>query len=324
MTNESASIGLQRIWKEGEGVERVSFLGRIAHVVRRAFENLRRSRMTTSLTVITIAVALAVLSFFALLIHNGSLAARREGGEVMVMVFLKDAATDSDVENLESQLKDLTDGLEVTYTDKTEALASFRSMLGEDSVILEGVETQNPLPASINVTIPDAERAEELYAAISSRLGSDGLVDSIRYSKSGVQQLKRLIRVVEVGGSLGMVLLLVITGFIIANTIKLALYNHRMEIEIMEFVGARRGAIYAPYLLEGLGQGILGAMLGIGVVFALHLLIAQSVSQSEVLRMVFPTFEFLSVSVLGYIVLAGALVGVGGSFLAVRRFVAEE
>jgi len=89
-------------------------------------------------------------------------------------------------------------------------------------------------------------------------------------------------------------------------------------------VGARRGSIYAPYMLEGLGQGVLGALIGIGFVFSVYLLISNSMAQSELLQMVFPTFRFLPVDILGGIVLAGAMVGMGGSFLAVRRFLAEQ
>ena len=129
---------------------------------------------------------------------------------------------------------------------------------------------------------------------------------------------------VEVGGGIGMIFLLVITGFIIANTIKLALYNHRMEIEIMELVGSRRGAIYAPYMLEGLGQGIVGAAVGIGIVFLVFLLINSTMAKSEFLQMLFSSFQFLPVSVLLYILVAGAGVGMSGSFLAVRRFLAEQ
>jgi cell division transport system permease protein len=139
-----------------------------------------------------------------------------------------------------------------------------------------------------------------------------------------IQQLRRILRIVELAGLIGVVFILGITGFIIANTIKLALYNHRMEIEIMELVGARRGSIYAPYMLEGLGQGVLGALIGIGFVFSVYLLISNSMAQSELLQMVFPAFHFLPVNILGGIVLAGAMVGMGGSFLAVRRFLAEQ
>jgi cell division transport system permease protein len=321
---ERAPIGLQKIWSEGQGVEKVSVFAVVGHVTRRALENLRRARITSSLTVVTIAVALSVLSFFALLVENCAVSVQRESGDMMVMIFLRDSVTPIEVEDIRKELSDLTKGATVSYMDKAAALSSFRTMLGDDASMLEGIDSENPLPASINIKITDPQMADKLFSDVSDRLASSTFIDSIRYSRSGVQQLKKLLRIVEVGGTIGMGFLLVITGFIIANTIKLALYNHRMEIEIMELVGARRGSIYAPYMLEGLGQGVLGACVGIGFVFSVYLLISNSMARSELLQMVFPAFHFLSVGILGGIVLAGALVGMGGSFLAVRRFLAEQ
>ena len=77
-------------------------------------------------------------------------------------------------------------------------------------------------------------------------------------------------------------------------------------------------------MLEGFGQGVMGAMVGIGFVFSAYLLISNAMTKSELLQMMFPSFHFLSLSVLGGIVAAGAMVGMGGSFLAVRRFLAEQ
>jgi cell division transport system permease protein len=324
MAKERAPIGLHKIWQEGQGVDKVSLMAVLGHVGRRAVENLRRSRITSSLTVVTIAVALSVLSFFALIVGNCAVSVQKESGDMMVMVFLRDSVTPIDVEDIKKEISGITKGLSVSYMDKTAALSSFRSMLGEDAIMLEGIEGQNPLPASLNITISNPEQADKLFSEISDALASSTFIDSIRYSRSGVQQLKKLLRVVEVGGTVGMVFLLVITGFIIANTIKLALYNHRMEIEIMELVGARRGSIYAPYMLEGFGQGVMGALVGIGLVFSAYLLISNAMTKSELLQMMFPSFHFLSLSVLGGIVAAGAMVGMGGSFLAVRRFLAEQ
>jgi cell division transport system permease protein len=119
------------------------------------------------------------------------------------------------------------------------------------------------------------------------------------------------------------VFLLLITGFIIANTIRLALYGHRMEIEIMQLVGARRAAIIAPYVIEGLLQGVLGALIAIGFTFLLFLALQGFLAQADALAAIFPSVEFLAASQLAFIVAAGAVVGMAGSFLAVRRYLSE-
>jgi cell division transport system permease protein len=132
-----------------------------------------------------------------------------------------------------------------------------------------------------------------------------------------------MIQLIQLLGGIGMVFLFVIAGFIIANTIKLALYNHRIEVEIMQLVGARRGAIYLPYLLEGVLQGLLGAAFGLLGVFVVYLVTKSLLREAELLQLIFSSFTFIPTGSLIGTLLAGAIVGVVGSFLAVRRFLSE-
>ncbi len=321
---ERSSIGLAKIWGDGEVGHRVSLLSFVRHILRRAYHNLKRSPVTVALTVITISVALFLLSFFALILHNCALAVSKGGGELVVMVFLKDTALEADIKKLSAQMTELMPGGKVTYTDKAKALASFRTMLGDDAGMLEGLENENPLPASLDIRAASPEQAERLYLEISERFKGNYVVEGVRYSRGGVQQLKKILALIKGGGIVGIVFLLVITGFIIANTIKLALYGHRMEIEIMQLVGSRRGSIYAPYMIEGLVQGVLGAVIAATGCFLVFVLLRNALLRTEMLQALFPEFQFLQLAYLGWILLAGAVVGMTGSFLAVRRFLAES
>ena len=320
---ERHSIGLAKIWGEGEAGHRVSLLSICRHIVRRAFGNLRRSPITVALSVITISIALFLLSAFSLVLHNCSRAVSREGGELMVMVFLKDSAKPGDVERLSAEMGKLMPGGKVAYTDKARALKNFRSLLGDDASMLEGLEQDNPLPASLDMQAVSPEQAESLFEEVSQRFRGDSAVESVRYSRGGAQQLKKILSVVRGAGAVGIVFLLLITGFIIANTIRLALYGHRMELEIMQLVGARRAAIMAPYVIEGLLQGVLGAVVAIGFTFLLFLALQGFLVQADALASIFPSVEFLAASQLAFIVAAGAVVGMAGSFLAVRRYLSE-
>lgn len=324
VVEQRAPIGITAIWGESEGIDRVSLWAVTAHCVRQAIENVRRSPITHMLTIVTIAVAIFLLGIFSLFIANSSRAVSRESGQMVVMLFLKDASSQADVDAMSNQLRQIAPGLTITYTDKTHALRSFREALADDAKILDGLDADNPLPASLNVELRSAEEAERTYDKISASMGAHPKVESIRYSRGGVQQIKKMLHVVEIVGLVGIIFLFVIAGFIIANTIKLALYNHRMEIEIMQLVGARRGSIYAPYLLEGLVQGVLGASIGTVGVFVVYLVCKSLLSKAEVLSMLVPSFSFIPFTQIAVVVLAGAIVGVGGSFLAVRRYLSES
>lgn len=320
------AIGITAIWGEGQGVERVSVLALTVHCVRLALQNIRRASVTAALTVITIAVAISLLGIFLLFLQNASSAVSSGaagGGELNVMVFLKDGVTQIELEGLSRQLGEIAGGKTVSYIDKGQALQLFRGALGDDAKILEGLDGDNPLPPSLQVRLDTVEESEAVYAKATKRFADALKVEGVRYSRGGVQQIRKMISLVRFLGGVGMVFLFVVAGFIIANTIKLALYNHRIEIEIMQLVGAQRPAIYAPYLLEGLVQGIAGAGVGLGAVFVVYLLVRSFVGGAEVLKVAIPSFEFIPGPYLIGVVFAGALVGFVGSFLAVRRFLSE-
>jgi cell division transport system permease protein len=321
---QRAAIGITAIWGQSEGINRVSLWAVTAHCVRQAIENVRRSPITHILTTVTISVAIFLLGIFSLFIANSSRAVSKESGEMVVMLFLRDSSSQGDVDAISNQLRQIAPGLAVTYTDKTHALRSFREALADDAKILDGLDADNPLPASLNVQLRSPEEAERTYEKISASMGAHPKVESIRYSRGGVQQIKKMLHVVQIVGLVGIIFLFVIAGFISANTIKLALYNHRMEIEIMQLVGARRGSIYAPYLLEGLVQGVLGSLVGTFGVFVVYLVCKSLLSKAEVLSMLAPAFSFIPITQIAVVVVAGAIVGVGGSFLAVRRYLSES
>ena len=323
-TEKRSAIGITSIWGEGDGVDRVSLVAVVSHCVRQALENVRRSSITSVLTVVTISVAIFLLGLFLLFLQNASQSVARGGGELTVMVFLKDGLSQGDLDSISRQMHELSDGNAVTYIDKGQALQFFRGSLGDDAKILEGLDADNPLPASLQIQLKSAEEAESVYAKVAKRLGDSSKVESVRYSRGGVAQIRKMIGLVRVLGGIGMFFLFIVAGFIIANTIKLALYNHRMEIEIMQLVGARRPAIYVPYLLEGLVQGITGAGVGLTGVFVVFLLVRNFLGEAELLRVIMPSFVFIPSTYLSVILGAGALVGFIGSFLAVRRFLQES
>lgn len=319
-----AAIGISSIWGEGDGVDRVSLLAVTGHCIRQTLENVRRSSITSVLTVVTISVAIFLLGIFLLFIQNASQAVARGGSELTVMVFLKDGLTQTEIDGISRQINDLSGGKTITYIDKGQALQFFRASLGDDAKVLEGLDADNPLPASLQVQLSSVEEAELVYIKVSKRLLDSSKVESVRYSRGGAKQIRKMIGLVRVLGGVGMFFLFLVAGFIIANTIKLALYNHRIEIEIMQLVGARRPSIYVPYLLEGLVQGITGAAVGLAGTFLVFVLVRNFLGEAELLRVIMPSFVFIPAVYLGVVISAGALVGFIGSFLAVRRFLQES
>lgn len=315
-----AVIGLTAIWREGEGVDGVSFEARVAQVVRGACANLLRAPVSASLTALTIAGAVFLVGAFLLLMQIGSKFLMQQSEAVAISIFLRDQASAGDVQDLARMVAPLVNGRAVNYTDKRQALDNFRKMLGADAGILDGIEADNPLPASLEVRIDSPEHIETMYRAVSERLKDHHAVDSVRFSRGVVQQLQRVFFVLKSVGLVIGLFLVAITAFIIANTIKLALYAHRTEVEIMRLIGARSSALYAPFVLEGVLQGIAGAFVGLAGVHGVFFVLRDAVARSELLQALVPGLETLSSSATAGCLGFGVVVGLIGSLLALRRF----
>jgi cell division transport system permease protein len=159
--------------------------------------------------------------------------------------------------------------------------------------------------------------------SFAERYRSNPMVQEVQYSQSLAGQLSELIRLVRVVGAFAIVLMLAVTAFVIATTIRLALYSHRQELQIMRLVGARGWFIKTPFLIEGMAEGFLGAVAGLLLLWLGHGALIQALSGSELARAFQIEIGFLAAHWIFLIVLLGPLLGLIGSYLAVRRF-AEE
>jgi cell division transport system permease protein len=317
-------IGLTTIWSENIETVRPSKLALCKHVVRQALENLRRSPITAILTLLTITTALFLLGIFGLFSQNLSRAKGLSANDVKVHVFLREGLSDSSREELVRDLEKVTRGAQISYVSKDTALHDFREMLGDDSVILEGIDTENPLPSSLSISFENWRIAEPAFAEIENLFGSDPRVETIRFTRQIAAQLGKVAHVLRIIGYAGIVFLVLVAGFITSNTINLALFGHRMEIEIMRLVGAQRASIYAPYVLEGLLQGGVAASLAISTLWVIFVSLKDQVVTAEPLQMIVPSLSFLSFGFLLLILLVGVLIGTVSSFFAVRRFLRAE
>lgn len=140
----------------------------------------------------------------------------------------------------------------------------------------------------------------------------------MQYSEQWLDQFEGLLYVVKIAGLAIGGLLCVAVLFIITNTIKLAIYSRRNEIEICKLVGATDWYVKAPLLMEGALQGLLGASIALGVLLAIHLALSFKVIQ--IFGLPFMGFIFLSKSYALGIMSLGLVLGLLGSYIAIGRF----
>ena len=290
------------------------------YFIMRALRNMRQWPFLCVASILTMAVALATIATFFLVVVNIEQLASRWTQEIQVVAYLEKAPSQSNIASLTKKLKEISEVETVKYVSPADAMERFRDHLGNDASLLEGVNKQL-LPASFELGIYSKFRNQEGIATVIEKLEAQLEVDDLRY---GQQWLERFNDFADMLRFVSMILggfLLFATLFIVSNTIKLTLYARRDELEIMALVGATMRFIKIPFMLEGAIQGLLGglislAFLGLSFVFIL----ARSVESFWLTPTGFELI-FLTTNQQIIMVVSGVLLGVLGSLSSLRRFV---
>jgi cell division transport system permease protein len=251
---------------------------RLGYFVRTSFAGLRASPVTTAVAVITIAVSLVLVGAFALLLANMEELLGRFGDDLQVTAYLEDGLSAEQVEALVRTAHTVEGVQSARIVSKQEALERFRSGVGQGSALLEGLG-ENPLPASLELTLtPDQRSAAGMARVVGSLQGLAG-VSELASGQDWVEGYLRALALLRgIGWGLGLILALA-TLLIVANTIRLAVFARRDELEILALVGASRAFVNGPFLLEGLLQGAAAGAVALALLYALF-------------RLVLPGFEF--------------------------------
>ncbi len=293
----------------------------IAHVAwrlsRRAAVNLWRAPLPSLVSVLTISLSLFIGASFVL----GLLAARTLltswGAQANITLYLEKQVTDDKARALAQQVRQQDPDVEVTYVDRAMALSRLRVDLGDLSGALDGL-AQNPLPPSLEVA-PQASLPPSGVRMLAAQLAQLPGVAEVDYGREWLDKLEALARGLRVFGAGALFTVLGAALLVVANTIRLAVYARRDEIEIMKLVGATDGYVRAPFLLEGALQGLLGAALALGAVLAVQRWLLPRASQAFAFAAGISAPNLTPAHCAGLLG-AGAVVGLFGSWLAVARF----
>jgi cell division transport system permease protein len=288
------------------------------YFLREALRNFYRHRRVNVVAIFVIATGMLLVSGVALAYVNFRTFAAYWGSQVHMVIYLRDNLIPERLEALRLVLSQAPEIASLEYTSKDQALQQLRTRLGEGARILEGLQT-NPLPASFTVTIRDEFRRPELLRESVERYRQLSEIEDIDYGERWLERFHTLVWTLEIGvlGSGGIMGVAVM--FIIATTVRLALYTRAEEIEIMQLVGATLWFIKLPFFLEGILQGVLGASLALGLCYGLFSLLMTWVKPLGELFLDFSLVQFLPPPVIATMLLGGALLGGLGSLFSLKR-----
>lgn len=292
---------------------------RMLYLLREAAANVLTNRTTTMVAVATTAFTFACVGVFLLLYVNLQAMALSLEQDIQVMVYLHDDVTDQATAEIEQQLKADRAISSLAFVSKAQALVDFQTQFPAESHLLKGLG-QNPLPASFVVTLAAESRSSAAMRRWADRAQLIPGVGQVQYNQEWVEALAGIVRYIEVAAIIVGVILSAASVTIIANTIRLALYSRREEIEILSLIGASTAFIRVPYLLEGAALGLLGSALSLVILKAGFELFRHQIRSASRFLGVDALLTFFTLEMCLVLVLVGLFLGCAGSFLSLLRF----
>lgn len=292
------------------------------YLTKEGFRNLWSNRLMSFASVaVLLSCMIMIGSAFMLLVNIQSVIDNIEDKNV-IMVYVAQDADEAAVTQLGDELKALKNVSHIEFVDKETAFKQEIEKLGTDATYFEGVE--NPLPDVYKVSVDMMENFDETSKEI-EKLEN---VDSIRDDKDIATVLIN-IRSSVTYLSVGIIaLLMLVSLFIISNTIRITMFSRRLEISIMKSVGATNGFIRWPFVIEGILLGVISAAVSLGAVWGIYELVKNSVADMlggimDIGSSLVPFTDYLLVILAAFLII-GILSGVVGSMVSIQRYLKEQ
>lgn len=294
---------------------------RIGYLTKEGFRNIRVNHLMSIASIAVLMSCLVMMGAAFMVIVNVNNVMSEIESQNVVMVYLKDEVQGEALTEMREKITLMQNVKKCEFVDKETAFKQQLEELDTDATYFEGVE--NPLPDLFKVSVSDMTKFDKTVAELKTLDG----VDSVRDNREIAQTLVK-IRQTIFYVSIGVIaVLLLISLFIIANTVRITMYSRRLEINIMKSVGATNWFIRWPFMVEGMVLGAISGILSLAVVWGLYMLVQSSVS--SMLAMVsrgFTTVSFLDYIV--YILVAFLVIGIVsggiGSLISIQKYLKER
>ena len=270
----------------------------------------------TSIMAIT-AMMLILGLFFVAFVNVNLFTKSIEKDYNVIQIYLKEGLT-PEVTDAVGQSLQTTEGVEkVEYVTKDQALQTLRDRWGDNGYLLENLP-ENPLPDSYTVYVTDKDAANNVATLAP---GIEG-VDDVVYYRDTIEKLAQVSRFIELGSIIAMAFLVIVSIVIVANTIKLTVFNREKEISIMKYLGATNWFVKAPFIWGGIIIGILSSVIATGLTYVIYKRIV-SIIGGDILRILSVNLvpaEQLTLTLLASFLCLGIGIGVIGSAISIRKF----
>ncbi len=289
------------------------------YVLRQAWLLVRASPWLAAVSSLTIALALALVGVFAMVLFNASQLLHDLGRSLTLTVYLRENALDTDIAAVQAKVRTHAGvkGVRVLTADQDRTrntkLLPAELLQGLDEAAIPG---QPVIEVDLNADLGSRADVDTLSAWCKSLKA----VQSVEDAEFGAEKLRLLFAFVEIARTIGLVLTFVLLAsamFFVFSTIRLSVFSRKEEIEILALVGATPVFIRVPFLVEGVLQGLCGSLLAAGLLGLLHLELLGLIRDVHMLNL---SATLLPPGMIVWLVLGGPLVGLAAAAVSVGRY----
>ena len=292
----------------------------LTYLTKEGFRNIRSNSLMSLASVGVLMSCLIMIGVAFLLFVNIDSMLGDISQENVIMVFIEDDATDDEIVEMGRKIRDIENVQEAVFVPKEEAFPEVMESIGSAAALFEGMES-DLLPDAYEITLNDMEK----YDASVKELEKLDNVIQLRHNREFASQLTNIR---TTGGYISIaviLMLLVVSLFIISNTVKVTMYNRRLEIKIMKSVGARKWFIRWPFIVEGIVLGVISGLISLGIVFVIYHFASDAVADISGVFAVKPVpFKDYVLVMLAAFVATGVITGAFGSIVSMNKYLKEQ
>lgn len=279
---------------------------RIGYLIGEGFTNVFKNKKSTGASLMIMCATMIIFGIFLILGENINHFVAEVESAQGIQVFINNDATQEQINEVGEKIRHI-DGVSTTeFISKETALNQMKEILGEKQDLLSGYEENNIFPSSYVVTLTDLNKSK----AVQDQILTIENVKKITSKDETVTTLINLANGIKIVTGIILILLIVISIFIIANTIKLTVHARRKEISIMKYVGATNGFIRWPFIVEGMIIGIIASAISIIIVGGAYNFLASKMVNSQFMQIINMSLVSFS-DMLNSIIFVYRLLGIG-------------
>lgn len=291
---------------------------RLGYLIGEGFSNVFKNKKSTIASIIIMCATMIIFGLFLIIGENVNHFVDNLKLQQGFQVFMKENATQEEMDQVKEDIRALDGISTIEFVSKEQGLNTMKEKLKDEKGVLDGFNVQK-IKASYIVRVTDLERSKTIQDEVEK---IDNVV-KITNSNETAMKLISIAKIIRIATGVILLLLIIISTFIISNTIKLTVHSRRKEISIMKYVGATNSFIRWPFIVEGIVIGIISSMISILIVGGTYNIITTKMAASDFVRVMGMNLVGLNemlVSIIAVYLILGIGIGTVGSVVSMRKY----